>query len=130
MLAGRRLWGREIRTFPNFRHRDNAPISTQAKPALTDDANFFCPFFFLFFSLNINDYRSNSGPSSGAHRLIKLTIEYVNGDGFRLSVARVARVFPRVCGLGVLNEEKARRAVALFRHNGDSAPTRVVADYL
>lgn len=69
-----------------------------------------------------------AGASSLYYRL--LTVEYVYGDRFRLSITGVTSVPSRVRRLRFLHQEETRRAVTLLRDHGDTASARVVADYL
>lgn len=80
--------------------------------------------------LLITSWRINqeTGASSSYHRL--LTVEYVYGDRFRLSITGVTSVPSRVGRFRFLHQEETRRAVTLFRDHGDAASARVVADYL
>lgn len=71
---------------------------------------------------------SSRGVSSSHFR--SLTVEYVYGDRFRLSITGVTSVPSRVRRLRLLHQEKTRRAVTLLRDHGDAASVRVVADYL
>lgn len=59
-----------------------------------------------------------------------LTVEYVYGDRFRLSITGVTSVLSGVRRFRFLHQEEARRGLALLRDNGDAASARVVADYL
>lgn len=70
---------------------------------------------------------SQKEPSS---HLRSLTVEYVYGDRFRLSITGVTSVPSRVRRLRLLHQEKTRRAVTFLRDHGDAASVGVVADYL
>lgn len=59
-----------------------------------------------------------------------LTIKDMNGDGFGLRIGRVARVFSRVCRLGLLNKQEASSSVAFLGDNTDAPTRRVVTDNL
>lgn len=69
------------------------------------------------------------GGSSSSHPGL-LTVEYVYGDRFRLSITGVTSVPSGVRRLCFLHQEEARRGLALLRDYGDAASGRVVADYL
>lgn len=69
-------------------------------------------------------------PSSLSSRPRLLTVEYVYGDRFRLSITGVTSVPSRVRRLRLLHQEETRRAVTFLGDHGDAASGRVVADYL
>lgn len=69
-----------------------------------------------------------TGALSSYHRL--LTVEYVYGDRFWLSITGVTSVPSRVRRLRFLHQEETRRAVTFLRDHGDATSARVVADYL
>lgn len=74
--------------------------------------------------------REPGGERTSSSRPRLLTVQYVYGDRFRLSITGVTSVPSRVRRLRFLHQEETRRAVTLLRDHGDTASGRVIADYL
>lgn len=67
---------------------------------------------------------------SGEALPLPLTVQDVDADACCVGIGRVARVQPRICRNGFLDEESAGRDETLLRHQADASPRRVEVNYL